>query len=398
MSHTDRPWSVPTAILLMGCLGTPNTTIHENGGAPADGAVQGPHELGWTLLDGWGEEHTFGRSPLRPTVVLHLSASPKETVPMFLFEGFADDGLIDDLSATPLRKASEARRIAATTEVRGRDVALTPLGPLTRGQSYTVCMAGGAKTTDEQSFAQSVIQEVTVGTAEDAGVGTVDLWPPDGATGLPTNLDEVFVRFDGRLSTRAPLAESPFWIASDDSHLTDGAQRVVCEDIGWNGGECFRLPLQQEASPLRTYRLRQGAMLLDSTGAEITLPPSSFSTGQAQDTMAPTATTLACALDERSIHGLCVLEDDESISVRVRFLKPVRLFWFIGDLVVARSIAPRGEALLDLESLPPETTFEGEIQAVDAAGNRASIPLRVGTTPRLSQVSIAEFLTDPTGP
>jgi hypothetical protein len=334
----------------------------------------------------------------KPKIVLKISEKAQESnQPAMLIRGRAEEQLRQDLEEAPLRNSNETRAVACEVGYRDSEIVLVPSDLLERGQSYTVALAGWARSATGKRLNQdatSFVAEVTVSTDFALGAQAIGSWPPDGAAAVAPNLDFAAIAFDGEVHG----AEQATWL-EDAAGLAVPASVTVrsCEQVGWSSGTCAVIvpsaPLAQSAQ----YRLVVGSLVSDGRGAPVEQWSAQFTTGAAVDLTPPRWQVNRCAQDEQEIAVGCSLTDDQSVAVRVQPDEPIRVQISAGQKR-ASAVSPRSETALLLQDLGADEPVDLRVQAVDYAGNLTNALFTLRTRPPQPKVSIAEIRADPRGP
>jgi hypothetical protein len=317
--------------------------------------------------------------------------------PVFLFSGGMDDALIADLEKEPLRVEHRERVVPCRIDYADLEIALVPQDWLQGGETYTVAVAGWARSATGHRLdpeGSPFYVSLTVSADMNAGAQAVASWPADGATAVAPNLDFAAVRFDGLVSG----ADQALWIETAAGIAVPGQiQTAPCEQIGWEGSSCAIIAPRSPLVPSTGYRIAVGTELLDGRGAPVGPWFAGFQTAAVNDLKPPGWQQVTCALDEQQLPVGCALVDEQSIAVRARPDEPARLH-LDGAGKAMSAISEQGEATLLLDQLPAEQSFELDLVAADLAGNQIGSRLRLNTTRPLATLSITEIRADPRGP
>lgn len=379
------------ALLCLHCIDPMPPPLPDAGPPPVDAYEPPPPPTVIALRARGRDGHSWplDRAPRRPLLELEVSRAavlPDEP-DAFLFEDLPLDALTDDLTRMPLLVA-HARHVVATEIVRGPNhVTLTPREPLEPGARYVVALAGWATDEDGATFAPFVAPIVV---ADEGGGATPRAsWPPDGAAGVPPELELAVVRFDDELTGSVRL-EGPDGVASTRT------ERVPCDALGWADGTCVVLRWDGLLRPGARYALAVGSDARDRTGAMLEPWRATFTTGHPGG-IGFGFVPVVCELDEQPIGPLCILADDVSVRVRGQVDRPVRAF-LLGPVGSDRVVAPRGELALELFGLPSDAAVEPELRLVGLDGSTHVERLSLRTTEPLPTLTIAEVNADPRGP
>lgn len=379
------------ALLCLHCIESMPPLLPDAGPPPVDAYEPPPAPTVLALRARGRDGHSWplDRAPRRPLLELEVNRAAvlPEEPDAFLFEDLPLDALSDDLARAPLLVAHQ-RRVVPTEIVRGPNhVTLTPREPLVPGARYVVALAGWAVAEDGATFDPFAAPIVVVD--EGGGATPTASWPPDGAAGVPPELELAVVRFDDELSGSVRL-EGP------DGVATTQTERVPCDALGWSDGTCVVIRWDGLLRPGSRYALTVGRDALDRTGAMLEPWRATFTTGQPGG-VGFGFVPIVCELDEIAIGPLCVLADDVSVRVRAQVDRPVRAF-LLGPIGSDRVVAPRGELALELVGLTPDATIEPELRLVGLDGSTHVERLSLHTTEPLATLTIAEVNADPRGP
>lgn len=379
------------AALSAGCLSAPpGPTRNADDGGRAS--------VGFSATD-WSdlrvEPNALPRRPhLQLTFDRPLAQQPQG---VFLLEGAADDALAQDLQLPPLAAAHAAREVACEIAYRGAQVVLTPRAALSPGATYTLALAGYARTRDGAKLepsGEAWIQALTVADNPQAGARALATWPADGSAGVPTNLTFAALVFDGMIANEA----AGVWLQDPDGLAvpTAAASRLPCSELDDRGQSCVQIKLDRSLLANTRYELTTGHALLDAHGAPVEHVAASFVTGPGPDFRAPRVLETPCGVDEASIPGACVLTDDRSVSVRVTSDAAFRLQALLDASVSAR-LASETSVAWAQRDLSPGQPVRLELAVFDAAGNTTRMHARLTTQTSLPALAISELRADPIG-
>ncbi len=344
-----------------------------------------------------GTAHPPQATPSRPRLLWHHARQMlADAASPMVFHGRPSEALLDDLRAAPLRAIHREAALPLTTEWRGESLAILPQTPLPPGEPFLLAVPGWARRPDGTRWRQPWIMEFRVATTG-AGAPSAQSWPADGTAGVPPNVPWIAVRFDDLV--RLPTPDTLSLRNATGERMPTRLVTGPCEPLGWTDGWCWRLELLRPLDPLTAYEVVVGEGAVDRFGEPLGGASMRFRTDSSRTSSArPTPAPLECALDERPVEVGCLLRSERWATLRVRFLRPVRLQWSAG---MARSvrIAPRGEALLRVV-LPSPTS---EVPSSLEARGLADVPRRWALSlPALSEplapLSIVEVENDPLGP
>jgi hypothetical protein len=380
------------ALLLLHCISPMPPLDPEDAGPPAVDSFVPPPAPEVVALRARGRDgHSWplDRAPRRPLLELELSrpAVAGDEPDAFVLEDTPTEPLLDDLRRAPLLVAHQRRVIPTTLERSAERITLTPDAPLVPGARYFVALAGWARADDGAPFAPFVAPFVVAEAA--SGATPLGTWPPDGAAGVPPELELAVVRFDDDITGTIRL-EGP------DGAASTTTERVPCDALGWSSGVCLVLRWDGLLRPASRYALVVGADARDRTGAPLEPWRSEFQTGQPGG-IGFNFVPLACELDEVPIGAGCALADDRSVRIRLLVDRPVRGF-LLGPTRSDRTVAPRGEVVLELDGLDADAPVEPELRLVGLDGSSHVERLALRTTPPLATLTIAEVCADPRGP
>jgi hypothetical protein len=348
-------------------------------------------------MDWRGEEWPLENAPRSPVLRVELSTDVwvdgGEPVAAWLFPGQLDQPLREDLVAPPLRQSSLERALPCEVVRGAGTLELRPEGRLPRGARLTLAIASWLRSSvTGAELGAPWWTEIVVSEAADAGASLTDSWPADASGGVPSNLLEAALRFDG------PLEASDEGIELLDE--SGQAQPIFtslapCADLGWPDGWCVRVGGLGVLLEGREYELRVSEHVLDTTGAPVGPATVRFRTTYA-DLTPPSIDAIACALDETSAEGLCLLSGDDRVSVTWRASEAVRASLSVdGRRFVA--VAPRGQGRFLVGGMSPLSSQPAVLRVQDLAGLEHERPLALQTTEPLAPLSITEVCSDPEG-
>ncbi|MFZ5470885.1 MAG: Ig-like domain-containing protein [Myxococcota bacterium] len=227
--------------------------------------------------------------------------------------------------------------------------------PLTPGQTYFVRVAA-----EDAAGNRRGLDELSVTTLDTSGPEAEFLWPPDDATGVPTN-HVVVVRFSEPV---APLQGGAL-VASCEAPVpgtlvlsSDARVARFLPAVGWPAGKPCTVQVRT------TVVDRSGHSLAASRSVR-------FTTGANADTQPPTwaqPNVQAAALGERLLRVQWEPAQDDWTAAPLRYLvrrRPqtgVPTGWAIDDVLAA------GSTLLG--TLEAKTHYEIQVEVEDVAGNR----------------------------
>jgi hypothetical protein len=381
------------ALFIAACLEFPARPSPRDGAIPSD-APAPPHIVTIAIFDAAGREWSVEEMPRSPRIVV-TSSTPLAPEPAFVFllTGEDDESLAEDLRSAPLRSSTSARIIECDLSIDQTKIELRPTAPLRAGMHLVLAIGAWAQDLGGRRLRTPWTQSLHVAESTSAGAHAVETWPADGATSIGAAISLVGVRFDGRITG----LESGLWLEeSSGQHVPGVARSASCDEIGWDGDHCAVFVPSHPLAAGVMHFIRSDERLRDATGAAIPPLSASFMTSIEPDDEPPQFLVTPCAIDELSTEIGCVFVDDARVSIRVRATEPVRIRFEVAGHV-ARTIAPRGEATLEISSLPSDTPFVARVVAADAAENERNATLELRTMPALPLVSITEIRADPIG-
>lgn len=376
-------------VLLAGCLQ-----------APEEPPPQEPLSVeALRALDPLGNETPLLDLARRPTLTL-ITNVPLDSSgpPLFLFDGALDEATRDDLTAPPLRNATQARLLDAQIELQGTQAKILPIAPLQPHQQLTLVLGSWAVGESSQRFPKDTppfVARLQVTGEPAGGAAIVGSWPANGASGVPPNLAYAVIAVDGALSG---IADS-LTLDSEDGRdsIVVSAERAACEALGLRAYTCLKLQPERELLAATAYVLCVEGWI-DQTGATLDPWCARFVTAAEADHHAPTPLSIPCALDESDLVVGCALTTDTSARLRLAVDEPTLFTWTV-DACTPRTLAAfGGDALLTLDHLAPDREHALSISLQDAAGNTALWEGPFATTQPLARVTITEVRFDPLGP
>lgn len=379
-------------MLLSGCLDAPPTLPHRD--AATDGAESFVLESAHAATRG-GEPRTWTAVPMRPSFHVSLSSTPTNAAEaIFVVAGELDSNEVSDFESLPLRVDTQTRLVPVTIETNGIDVSITPQTPLRRSAPYSFVVAPFLETTGAQTLTGAVrVYPMRTSNNDDDGALLAEAWPADGSTDVPTSLMFAMLRFDGSVQH---IDDGVRFGSDDDYPVPRSVRKVECGAYGFRAGMCVLVAPLAELDPSREYTVTTNAALCDGTGASLEPVQVHFRTSSDGTNPAPRFQSPACAIDEVALDVGCALTDDSGLVLRADAQVPVRAWLTLGRLT-DHSATARGDLLLQLQPLPPETPLVAELVALDLSGvaYRTAVPFQ--TAPPLPTLSITEVLADPLG-
>ncbi|MEQ8459761.1 MAG: lamin tail domain-containing protein [Sandaracinaceae bacterium] len=330
-----------------------------------------------------------------PTIRLRFGQPLFEADAVWLLEGEPDPDTADDLSARPLRVATERRVVESEITLEGDALTLRPTRRLEAGATYTVAVAAWARSAASgETLEAPQLAPLTVSRSPEAGGAVRGAWPPDGADAVDAEMSALFVAFDGAIedpSRAVRLRREGGEVVATDAHA------LPCADAEtWPDGLCAVLRPRAPLAPGSAHVIEVETDLLDATGAPVGPWAARFTTRlDAGEPPAPLA--LTCHPDEHDLEVGCALVDDRSVTFRLAATEAVRVrVEAAGRRLLA--VAPRGDATLRLDGLSPEATVRPRFVLTDYAGATWETQSVLSTTPPLATISIEEVRADPLGP
>lgn len=369
--------------------------------APRDAAAPGPDAppapprvLHVVVTDLTGAKWEASAIPQRPLVHVEFSEPVEEPPPLWLFFGGADEDLVEDLTTSPLRIATEARAVPASLHGAREAYTLAPHGRLAPGERVTLAVAAWLRDTMGMRMDAPFTRELVVSDAPEAGARVTASWPPDGAAAVPLALPALAVRFDGPVSgieRGLVLAE-----VETAAQVPGRAAASDCAAVGFESGFCATFMPARALAPLALHQLVVDERVVDATGAPVGPWEARFSTNDASTDAPPSLVPIECALDEQDVLGACVLADDSRIALRIQADEPVRLALSI-DSRTRLALAPRGSATLVASGLAPDRAYAANLRIEDLAGHIVEQVLELRTHEPLATLSLVEVRSDPRG-
>ncbi len=399
MARFTRQFFAMTSVLAaVGCLGP------VPGPKPNDARPDGGNDAGtavrFTVRDASGRAVDPMDAPLVPTIEAELSVRLMPADVVWLLAVAADEDmatLAEDFTKTPLRKATEARRVPAYVDFDDVRVRITPREPLARETAYAVAIAGWAKSDRGEPLGTPALEALRTSARADAGALLDGVWPSRGSVQVPRNLAHVALHFDGPVANLA----GKFSMGREVTRKSTAPVAVIvetrpCEEVGWSEGTCL---VATPTAPLwgRTrYRWTLAEGALDGSGAEMPMEQGIFDTSDTMATQLPAPVMLACRRDETPVSVGCLRVDDTALDLRAAFGEPVR----VTAAVASRRrvlIAERGDVRLLMDALVPDSATTLAVEVANLAGHRSTFPITIQTQPALATVTITEVRPDPVG-
>lgn len=381
--------SVTTLALLTGCLQAPEEPLPLEALTVEALTAQGPLGNETPLLD----------LTRRPTLTLITNVPLNSSgPPLFLFDGALDAATLQDLTAPPLRIATQARLLDARVELQGTQAKIAPDLPLQPQQQLTLVLAPWAVGESGQRFpkdTKAFVAPLQVTSQPAGGAAIVGSWPANGASGVPPNLAYAAIAADGALSAVTDSLSLDREDGRDSVPVT--VQPAECEDLGFRAYTCLKLIPERDLLAGTAYLLRVEDWT-DQAGARLDPWSARFVTAAEADHQAPTTLAVPCALDEIDLIVGCALITDTSARLRLAADEPTLITWTADDCIRRTIAAFGGEADFTLEHLTPDHEHTLHVSLLDAAGNTTHWEAPFVTTPTLAPVTISEVRFDPVGP
>lgn len=335
--------------------------------------------------------------PRRPRVRVDLPLEPPLEAAVWLLEGEATPALLEDAARRPLLAATTARAVALDVAGGPTGPFFEPRAPLRPGASYTLLLPAWAvdgAVTAGWTYAPPWAISLRVSAASTHGAAVRTSLPADGASAVPVNVQALRVALDGSLRADGPaLRLLDAAGATVDATVADEA----CEGFDAGAVHCLALTPNATLQPNAAYALTLAEDAVDLRGGPLADWRANFRTAAHADTQPPHLLALTCGRDERAIAGLCVLSDDRSLRVRLRAGEAVHVVGALGGEHLALP-APRGEATLAFDGLPPARRLDLALTLTDAAGQQLTLTTALQTMAPLASLTISEVRSDPLGP
>jgi len=358
--------------------------------APGEGALV-------TIADHGGQPAPRWAIPRRPRITLALDMdAPQQAV--WLLSGAADDELVQDASASPLRKATLQRTVETIWTQHSDGWTLEPERPLARDATYTLLVGRWALMPGAAAILPRplpwAIELRASGDATD-GAAIRHAWPADASPAVPTDLARVHVTLDGHVTNAAGAS---FTLRDAGGEALDvDTEEWDCGRIDSGADHCIGLSLRHALEPLADYRVQLEPGATDLRGAPLQPWSSTFRTAQGPSPSAPRLSAIQCNADEVDAQGVCIFADDMRVQLRLRALGPALLRLRSGQLGQA-VIASRGEATFTIDGLPPQQAIDVQIELEGAAGRVDLWRGEARTLAALATLAITEVRSDPRGP
>lgn len=381
-------WSLLVVLPLAACLAPPTPAPAAPEDASVDASPPPPRAVFLEVRDRNGVVHVRHEAPTWPRIRVTGDGAFSDPSLVVLTEAMDPDHLRADLRSPSLDVRTRALVVDTEASVEGGDILIEPRGHLRRGGRYLVGVDPAALDRDGEAF----VAEITVSEAADAGAWATESWPADGTFGVPPSLPLLAVRFDGSLA----LGPGSLFLEGPRGVVPASGASVSCAVLGFGPGTCAELRPGQPLARGVTFTLRVDDRVMDRTGA----PAGPFVAELVTATAPPEVvlfTDLTCAIDEQSLGPACALLDDSRLALRVAATGPARFFVTGGGRSDA-AIAPRGDARLVLDGLPPGTAFTVTLRLSDLSLDERRHVFEASTTAPLAPLSIVEVRANPLGP
>jgi hypothetical protein len=375
------------SVCIRGCIGT------ENGFADRPEKPDEPWRM--TAEDARGASVTLEHVPRN--VVLHVDLQGQQlsgTEGIYLFAGSADEALLEDLEAGPLRRENVVRSVPSTVRLTSDGFELTPAATLIRGATYTLAIAHWAQLSPARSRDDLPwFNELTVSEDVEDGAALLSTFPADGSANVPLNLQGAYFTFDG-----APhgIAEGLWLQGADGVRVAAAVEPVDCAGVDSSASHCIRLEPRWLLAPHSRYHFASSTGLTDGRGAPITAIHTTFTTGNAPRTEAPRLTAPDCAVDEEATDIGCWLISDDRVHLRMLANVPARFELRTNDMAQA-VLSSRGDAEITIRNLEPNAYVSPALSVTDLAGNVLSITAHARSATPRATVAMTEVRADPVG-
>lgn len=406
---SQSPFPLSLLPLLYACLaGSPPVPSAPDTDAGIDAPAPAPPSPSVALFDHAGATRSWEGAPRQPVFVFADVGPLTSGEDLFLLPVSvgddperARDDLYDDLAAAPARVAHRERALPLLPGPL--PASWIPAAPLLPATPYVLGLAAWAPRADAPERVGEALA-LSLHVAEtDSGATLLDTWPPRGASGVPTTIAAIHLRFDAEVM--APPGS--LLLRSEDGRVfADLAELVECTAVGWahrEGARCLRL-VPREPLPPHTRIQVTGHGVRDLTGATVAVALELRTGGASFDPFELLAQE--CALDEEARGPSCVRADDDSLSLRARVNAPVaatleaRVEFGDGrasEHRLVRALAPRGEVSLALVGLGPAAALEATLTLRGLDRDVFAESLLLGTHAALPTLTITEVRADPLG-
>lgn len=388
MKHTR----VIGQLVLLGCVGC------LEGPTPSD-EKSSLSVVSVSASDALGNETPLQEIVRRPVLELltNVDLNPLEP-PIFVFDGHADNDLIEDLTQPPLRIANEKRLLASTISFDQTRARIVLSAPLAAEQEITLALATwtvGSQGERWWNKEEPFVISLRVTSDPHGGAAAIASWPATGASGVAPNLAYAAIGFDGEVETR--MEHLQLRSADDADTVNSDVSSIDCGEVGLVAQTCLRLVPERALQTATRYDIELDGWI-DTTGSPIETWSTRFTTAAALDTEAPRVTALPCALDEIETSTGCALIGDRRVTFRMATDEPALITWSTIDCAPHTIAAFGAEAEFALHDLQPDGAIDVHFELADAAGNRGTWIDTITTPPPFPTVTITEVRFDPAGP
>ncbi|MFW6051303.1 MAG: lamin tail domain-containing protein [Myxococcota bacterium] len=215
----------------------------------------------------------------------------------------------------------------------------------------------------------------------------LETWPADGTWGVPPTLPLAVARFPAGAPDPLPRVSLH---GPEGDEVPARVEERACEALGLGEGRCVALEPTRELAGGAAHRLV-------ASGEAATCEARFATAASATDAVPARWLDVPCALDEARAGPGCALSFERRVLLRLRNAAPVRLTVRAGTVHRA-TVAPRGDAAIAIDGLPPNAETSAELEAVDLAGHATVTPITLRTTGPLPRVFITEVRADAGGP
>jgi hypothetical protein len=298
-----------------------------------------------------------------------------------------DPGTLDD-DAVTLRTEEDPVEIAVSIE--DLDVVARPLSRLAARTAHVLVLSAtlrdlhGAPLSDEDGVAAPFEYAFVTGdSAAGPPIATLSE-PAPGATGVPTNVARIVVRFNEAVGPgRISIAGGP---AIDAAMFEEGLAASIA-------------PADDLHASSRVELLLDG--FLDADGEAPAGDAPWFETGAGPDLDPPDLLPLACEPTEGAVGPTCVEGAGEVATVRLAADEAVRVELVATDGPVRIEAASAGSATahaIRIEGLTADRSVRLDVAAIDLAANRTGAAGAFDSGTPLPALVLSETYADPVGP
>ncbi len=341
--------------------------------------------LSLNVRDARGGSWPLSELPRAARLELALSDTPDQPEKrVWLVQGALDDQIVEDLLSPPLSTATQKRVVEIALTLVAGGLVVSTLKPLTRDQRYSLAVLEAP----EQLWAR----ELRVSNSPASGAAFVESQPADQARGIPPNLQQLLLRFDGYLEGAHQIS-----LKAGAEEIKTRTALLRCSELGLAEGDCIAVR-PMATLPSHASLALEVRKINDATGGALEDLTLRFDTADTVDDHMPSLLDLTCALDERALdEGGCVLEQDHAIALRLAVDEPTMATLSTAhETLSALSFGRNLE--LALTSLEPGLARPSSLSLTDLAGNTRKFALRLNTLAPLATLSIEEVRCDPIGP